>query len=916
MAERAEIVIGATDRTRGGFDSARRNLAQFQSQAAGIGASLGGLVGRFGAIAAGVGILGSALDRINPGSVFEAADGLNKLSQRSGIAVESLSALQFGAKLADISTEELAGALKKLNQNIAAAARGETEQAEAFRLIGVSVTDASGKVRNAGDVLADVAQAFSEYGDGPNKVALANAIGGRSFEALIPLLNGGKKGFEEARAELEAFGGVISGDLAAKSEIFRDNLTRLGVAADALKVSIAGGLVDSLARWSSLAVESARNGERLGSVWDRLLLVARSGGLGAISEAVASLPSQRQQTAQGPQTAGDFLRGDKDRTPVARPQAPALKGPGTPKARGGGGGDGGAAALLRRTLDAEIKRIGTSLEVERDLFADHNTRLTAIYDDGGVTLEAYFGQRREAQAQHLAALGAGLEQEVKVLQAAINKTPSNRPQDRLELQTRLDEVYAKQAKAQREAGQETEALERQRVAATREFQGALADLDEQIASASGNNYGADLLRNARALADARALLTKGGGDPQREAALRGALQIQADFTRARELHSQITERAATAEELFILQSQRGGADRAAVEAGIGQIRAQALADLDGLIAKTEQLAQSTTDPAVLAYFQRLRVERERAAAVADPGLERLNAVADEAGDALANAFGRAATGAGSLRDVVKGLLDDLLQLTTRELVINPIKESATGLFRGLLGGQRKEAATSAPAQALSVAATVLTGTATPGTEKATEGAQALGDLAKAALGSTEVLSALPAAAAAPLGIAFSSLGAAALAATAALRALASSSGPSVGPGLGIGNGLSALFSGKGLGFENLTGGGFGSGSSFGFEDLGQFLHGGGLVGSSDGTLRATRDLAQDEYQPVIKRNEEILKRSDPRHVLNGGGVQQQAARGGVQHINVSVPQGMSRASAGQLAFKTAQHAAFASRRYG
>ena len=260
---RADLTLSAVDKTKAAFESVKANIA-------GVEGAVGKTIAKFGAIGAAVAAASVAFDKLSFRSVIDGADELNKLSQRTGVAVEQLSALSYAAKLADVSQDELADGLKRLNINIAAAARGEKEQVEAFKAMGIAVKDVAGNVRSADAVFADLADRFQSYSDGANKVALANAAGGKSFERLIPLLNGGSKGLAEARDELEKFGGVISSDLARKSEQFNDNMTRLNVATNALKVSLASGLIGRLVDLSEEMVKAAKNGDLLGYSLERL----------------------------------------------------------------------------------------------------------------------------------------------------------------------------------------------------------------------------------------------------------------------------------------------------------------------------------------------------------------------------------------------------------------------------------------------------------------------------------------------------------------------------------------------------------------------------------------------------------------------------------------------------------------------
>lgn len=734
MAERAQIIIGASDQSKAAFASAQRNLAQLKTSVTGSVAAIGAA---FAGITAAVAAVAVGIDKLNPRAVIDTADALAKLSQRSGVGVEALSALQYQAKLSDVSTEQLAESLKKLNINIAAAARGEKEQAEAFKAIGVSVVDSAGKVRGVEEVFADIAERFSEYNDGANKVAIANAVGGRSFANLIPLLNGGRQGIKDARAELEKFGGVISGDLARQSEIFNDNLTKLGVASEALKVSIAGGVISALVDYSNRMVEAAKAGNlfeasvrtlldvfsgkatrelvfgpdktqlqqaqadyeklttRVAELQKQLALDPGNAGLvnylaqtqRFASDAARTLDKLKAASAGlgSSGRAADFQRGDKDTTPVPLPtpkrDAPAL-------ARTGAADQAAAAAeaLRRKVLDGQIKAIENALETERDLFANQNTVLAAEYAEGTSSIERYYAGKARAQADNLARTQALLDEEVRLLRDAQAQVPKDKPQDREDLQNRIEEIYARQAKAAREAGQATEAAERARTSATREFQRAVFGLDAQLAELSGDRYGAELLRNAQKIADAQALLNRGGGDPQRLQALQSALQLQAQFSQAQREYSQISERAYIAESAYLQQAQASAKSRAETEAGIGALREQALRQLDELITKTAELARVTQDPEVITYFEGLKAARQRAFDAKDPGLLRFNDLAREGGEAIAQSFEDAIVSGEKLSDVIGRLDKQLVALITRDLVTQPLADTFTGFIKGLGSG--------------------------------------------------------------------------------------------------------------------------------------------------------------------------------------------------------------------------------------
>lgn len=216
-----------------------------------------------GLIAAGAlaGVAGGAAVAIR--SALKDADQLGKLAQSIGIPVEELSKLKFAAELSDISLESLGKSVVKLSRNMSEVAGGNTTgaAAQAFKVLGISVRDASGQVKSSDTILAEVADRFASYRDGANKTALAVALFGRAGAEMIPLLNQGSAAIRAAKEEAEQFGLVIDSRTAAAAENFNDNLTRLGKVAQGVSVQIAARLAPALAQMTDSMVESAKGGD-------------------------------------------------------------------------------------------------------------------------------------------------------------------------------------------------------------------------------------------------------------------------------------------------------------------------------------------------------------------------------------------------------------------------------------------------------------------------------------------------------------------------------------------------------------------------------------------------------------------------------------------------------------------------------
>lgn len=239
-----------------GLKAAQGKLSSF-GKIAGLG--LAGLA----TAAAGAAVAVGAMVK----SQLNAADELGKTAQKVGTSVEALSRLKYAADLSDVSLEGLGNGLKKLSVNMADVASGGGDKAaNAFRALGISVTDSNGKLKSSDVVLTEVAGKFGTMEDGATKTALAVALFGKSGADLIPLLNSGADGLAAMAAESDALGVTIDTKTAKAAEAFNDNLTRLGKVGTGLTTQLAAGLAPALADISAGFVESAKGGDLMKGV--------------------------------------------------------------------------------------------------------------------------------------------------------------------------------------------------------------------------------------------------------------------------------------------------------------------------------------------------------------------------------------------------------------------------------------------------------------------------------------------------------------------------------------------------------------------------------------------------------------------------------------------------------------------------
>lgn len=250
MAGQAEI--GALHITLG-MDS-----ALFESASKKVQGSLDGLALKFGvAAAAGTAAgnliansLSSALRGISSG-FSGAMDSIGKMvdmSQKFGIPVEKLQVMQHAAELSGTSIEGLAKGMQKLAVNMTAIAGGESsgKAFETLTALGVSATDAAGKLKGIDQVMVQLGDKFAGMEDGAAKTAMAVALFGKAGADLIPMLNLGSAELQRLSDEARNLGLVLDEETAKGLEALGDQWTTIGKTMHGFYTQLAGEMLPTL----------------------------------------------------------------------------------------------------------------------------------------------------------------------------------------------------------------------------------------------------------------------------------------------------------------------------------------------------------------------------------------------------------------------------------------------------------------------------------------------------------------------------------------------------------------------------------------------------------------------------------------------------------------------------------------------
>jgi hypothetical protein len=214
-----ETASAALDKVTGGIkgvdSSAPPALAKIRDLGGGI-AELG-KVAVIGA-AAGLAALGAAAVA-SVVSVEGLGESTLKLMRETGDTAEQASGLLAVFSKYGMSSDDASRALGAFSKHIGGLQSDEdllmpTSKSfnQTMKDLGINFQDASGAALPMNDVLLKVADKFAGLADGATKTDLAMTMFGKSGKDMIPVLNLGAQGMQDAMATAQKYGLVLSGD--------------------------------------------------------------------------------------------------------------------------------------------------------------------------------------------------------------------------------------------------------------------------------------------------------------------------------------------------------------------------------------------------------------------------------------------------------------------------------------------------------------------------------------------------------------------------------------------------------------------------------------------------------------------------------------------------------------------------------
>lgn len=162
---------------------------------------------------------------------------ITRISQQTGLSVESLSVLDTVASLTGNSLQQLANVYLKLEDSAGKLYRGNQEAANAFGEL--RLTWQQVKAMDPASLFTTVIDRLAELKDPTDRVRIGFALFGEQFREVLPLLNEGSAKLAELRAKIDKFQLKTSKEDISLLKEFGDSTTLLWASMRQLGIEVA-----------------------------------------------------------------------------------------------------------------------------------------------------------------------------------------------------------------------------------------------------------------------------------------------------------------------------------------------------------------------------------------------------------------------------------------------------------------------------------------------------------------------------------------------------------------------------------------------------------------------------------------------------------------------------------------------------
>lgn len=214
----------------------------------------GGVAKAGALVAAGVtAAYGGAMALTN--QVAQTADKWDKLSLRTGIAVENLQAWGYAAEQSGADIGKLEVGIKTLSESQIRAIEGNEDAIKSYQKLGISIADLEKMTPE--QTFEAVMNGLAGMKDGAEKNSIGNQLLGKSFVELKPLLAEGVDGMQALKDRASELGLILSEDTVNAGVEFGDRMADLRAVIGSFGNEIAAQLMPHMTDFINWCIENA-----------------------------------------------------------------------------------------------------------------------------------------------------------------------------------------------------------------------------------------------------------------------------------------------------------------------------------------------------------------------------------------------------------------------------------------------------------------------------------------------------------------------------------------------------------------------------------------------------------------------------------------------------------------------------------
>lgn len=220
------------------LDESEDKGEQFSSSIGTIFKELKGVIVATGVVA----LVGQIVSTLKDGAELarKHGDTIDKQSQKLHLSAQAYQELDYALQLSGASVEDLTRAMRTFDE--IQGGKITDDQAAYFEKLGISATDAGGRIKSAQQLMEETMYALADY-TGNDRGLIMEAFFGRNSAGLNAFLNQTSGQIKDMRKQAHELGGIMTDEEVKNAAAYNDAVTRLETSLNGIKESFVAGIL-------------------------------------------------------------------------------------------------------------------------------------------------------------------------------------------------------------------------------------------------------------------------------------------------------------------------------------------------------------------------------------------------------------------------------------------------------------------------------------------------------------------------------------------------------------------------------------------------------------------------------------------------------------------------------------------------